>query len=92
MKVIAGEHKGSQGRVLQVILKKDRVLIEGVNKVTKHVKPSAQSPQGGVVKKEAPIHVSNVALINKEGSFARTGYRFEGDKKVRYCKKTKEEI
>jgi len=63
VKVIAGDHKGSEGKVLQIIKDKDRVLVEGVNLVSKHTKPSAQSPQGGIVKKEASLHISNVMLV-----------------------------
>ncbi len=63
VKVIAGDHRGSEGKVLQIIKDKDRVLVEGVNLVSKHTKPSAQSPQGGIVKKEASLHISNVMLV-----------------------------
>jgi len=62
VKVIAGDHKGTEGKVLQIIKDKDRVLVEGVNLVSKHTKPSAQNPQGGIVKKEASLHISNVML------------------------------
>ena len=63
VKVIAGDHKGSEGKVLQILADKDRVLVEGVNLVSKHTKPSAQNPQGGIVKKEASLHISNVLLL-----------------------------
>ena len=63
VKVIAGDHKGSEGKVLQIIKEKDRVLVEGVNLVSKHTKPSAQNPQGGIVKKEASIHISSIKCI-----------------------------
>ena len=73
VKVIAGDHKGSEGKVLQIIKDKDRVLVEGVNLVSKHTKPSAQSPQGGIVKKEASLHISNVMLV-EDGVAVRVGY------------------
>ena len=88
VKVIAGDHKGSEGKVLQIIKDKDRVLVEGVNLVSKHTKPSAQSPQGGIVKKEASLHISNVMLV-EEGTAVRVGYQVDGDTKTRISKKTK---
>lgn len=87
VKVIAGDHKGSEGKVLQIIKDKDRVLIEGVNLVSKHTKPSAQNPQGGIVKKEAPMHISNVMLV-EDGVAVRVGYNVDGDTKTRISKKT----
>jgi len=88
VKVIAGDHKGFDGKVLQILKDKDRVLVEGVNMVSKHTKPSAQSPQGGIVKKEASIHISNVLLL-EDGVAVRVGYKVDGDKKTRISKKTK---
>jgi large subunit ribosomal protein L24 len=88
VKVIAGDHKGSEGKVLQIIKEKDRVLVEGVNLVSKHTKPSAQNPQGGIVKKEASLHVSNVMLV-EDGVAVRVGYQVDGDAKTRVSKKTK---
>ena len=88
VKVIAGDHKGSEGKVLQIIKDKDRVLVEGVNLVSKHTKPSAQSPQGGIVKKEASLHISNVMLVDA-GVAVRVGYQVDGDTKTRISKKTK---
>lgn len=88
VKVIAGDHKGSEGKVLQIIKDKDRVLVEGVNLVSKHTKPSAQNPQGGIVKKEASLHISNVMLL-EEGVAVRIGYQVDGDTKTRISKKTK---
>lgn len=87
VKVIAGDHKGSEGKVLQIIKDKDRVLVEGVNLVSKHTKPSAQSPQGGIVKKEASLHISNVMLV-EDGVAVRVGYNVDGDTKTRVSKKT----
>ncbi|NCT09133.1 MAG: 50S ribosomal protein L24 [Flavobacteriia bacterium] len=88
VKVIAGDHKGSEGKVLQIIKDKDRVLVEGVNLVSKHTKPSAKSPQGGIVKKEASLHISNVLLVDG-GVAVRVGYKVDGDTKTRISKKTK---
>jgi len=88
VKVIAGDHKGSEGKVLQIIKDKDRVLVEGVNLISKHTKPSAQNPQGGIVKKEAPLHISNLMLVDN-GVAVRVGYKVDGDTKTRISKKTK---
>ena len=88
VRVIAGDHKGSEGKVLQILREKDRVLVEGVNLVSKHTKPSAQSPQGGIVKKEASLHISNVLLV-EDGDVVRVGYKVDGDTKTRISKKTK---
>jgi len=91
VKVLAGDHKGSEGKVLQILRDKDRVLVEGVNMVSKHTKPSAASPQGGIVKKEASLHISNLALI-ENGEAVKVGYKVEGDKKVRFSKKSDKAI
>ena len=89
VKVIAGDHKGSEGKVLRVDREKNKAIVEGVNMVSKHTKPSAKSPQGGIVKKEAPIQISNISLIDpKTKEATRTGVRVEGDKKVRFSKKS----
>lgn len=89
VRVIAGDFKGSEGKVLRVLIDKNKAIVEGVNMVSKHTKPSAKSPQGGIVKKEAPIHISNLSLIDaKSGSATKVGYRMEGDKKVRFSKKS----
>ncbi|MDD7914730.1 50S ribosomal protein L24 [Polaribacter ponticola] len=87
VKVIAGDHKGSEGKVLQIIKDKDRVLVEGVNLISKHTKPSAQNPQGGIVKKEASLHISNLMLV-EDGVAVRVGYKVDGDTKTRISKKT----
>ncbi|TCP26708.1 LSU ribosomal protein L24P [Tenacibaculum skagerrakense] len=91
VKVIAGDHKGSEGKVLRILKDKDRVVVEGVNMISKHTKPSAANPQGGIVKQEAPLHISNVALV-ENGEAVRVGYKVEGDAKTRISKKTKNEI
>ena len=92
VKVIAGDHKGTEGKVLTVLTDKNKAIIEGVNMVKKHMKPSAQSPQGGIVEKEAAIQISNLSLLTSKGETTRVGYRMEGDKKVRFAKKSNEVI
>ena len=89
VKVIAGKDKDKEGKVLAV--KDGKVLVEGVNMVTKHTKPSAATQQGGIVNKEAPIDASNVMLVVK-GKATRVGFKMEGDKKVRVAKATGEVI
>lgn len=91
VKVIAGDHKGSEGKVLQILKDKNRAIVEGVNLVSKHTKPSAQNPQGGIVKKEASLHISNLGLV-ENGEAVRVGYKVEGDTKTRISKKTKNAI
>jgi large subunit ribosomal protein L24 len=92
--VIAGEYRSRQGRVLEVIRNKNKAIVEGINLVSKHTKPNAKSPQGGILKKEAPVHISNLMLIDpKSGEKTRIGRRLNDDKKlVRYAKKSGEEI
>ena len=92
VKIIAGDHKGSEGKVQKVFIEKNKAIVEGVNMVKKHTKPSAQSPQGGIVEKEAPINISNLSLLTSKGEATRIGYRVEGDKKVRFSKKSNEVI
>ena len=89
------EIKGKKGEVIEVIRKegKDaRVIVAGLNIVKKHTKPSAGNPQGGVVEKEASIHISNVALLDANGKPTKVGYKVDGDKKVRIAKTTGKEI
>jgi len=89
VRVIAGDHKGSEGKVLRVIIDKNRAIIEGVNMVSKHTKPSAKNPQGGIVKKESSMDISNLALLDpKSNEVTKVGYKMEGDKKVRFSKKS----
>ncbi|KXZ38992.1 large subunit ribosomal protein L24 [Alkalithermobacter thermoalcaliphilus JW-YL-7 = DSM 7308] len=92
--VITGKDKGKKGKVLKAMPKEQRVIVEGVNMITKHQKPNAKSPQGGIINKEAPIHVSNVMLFDpKAGKGVRVGYKLLADgTKVRISKKTGEEI
>ncbi len=92
VRVITGDHKGSEGKVLRVDREKNKAIVEGVNMVSKHEKPSAQNPQGGIVKKEAPIHVSNLSLIDKSGETTRVGFEIRDGKKVRFSKKSNEVI
>ena len=92
VRVTAGDHKGQEGKVMQVFLDKNKAIVEGVNMVSKHEKPSAANPQGGIKKKEAPIHVSNLSLIDKNGETTRVGYKEEDGKKVRFSKKSNEVI
>lgn len=87
VEVIAGKDKGKRGRVLRVIAAKDRVLVEHVMMVKKHLKPNPQrNIKGGIAEQEAPIHISNVMLVDGEGNKTRIGSRIEGDKKVRVSK------
>ncbi|MGX8703256.1 MAG: 50S ribosomal protein L24 [bacterium] len=91
VRVIAGKDKDKEGKVLAVDAKKMRVVVEGVNLITKHEKPSMANQQGGIVTREAPIAISNVMYLHK-GQPTRVGFRFENDKKVRFAKKTGETI
>lgn len=91
--VIAGDNKGAEGKVLKVFPDKNKAIVEGVNMVSKHEKPSTNNPQGGIVKKEAPIHISNLSLIDpKSGEATRVGYRMEDGKKIRFSKKSNQAI
>lgn len=92
--VNTGESKDQQGRVLEVYRKTRRALVEGVNMISKHTKPDAQNPQGGIVRKESPIHISNLMLIDPaSGEPTRIGRRYnDNNKLVRYSKKSGEEI
>jgi len=85
--VIAGKDKGKEGKVMSVDAKKNTVTVEGVNQITKHVKPSAGNAAGGIITQEGPIHVSNVMYLHN-GKATRVGFKFDGDKKVRYAKST----
>ena len=94
MTVITGESKGQKGRVLEVNRDKNKALVEGVNMVSKHTKPNAKAPQGGILKKEAPIHISNLMVVDPtSGKPTRIGRRLnDKNKLVRYSKKSGEEI
>ncbi len=91
--VISGKDKGKQGTILEAFPKKDRVLVEGVNMVKKHAKPSQDNPQGGILTQEAPIHVSNVMPLDpKSGEPTRVGYKVVDGKKIRIAKKSGEPL
>ena len=91
--VNAGNDKGKTGKVLEVIVDRDGAVVEGVNIVSKHTKPNSAHPQGGIIKQEASVHISNLNLIDpKSGKATRVGYRVQDGKKVRYAKKSGEEI
>ena len=92
VKVIAGDHKGAEGKVLTIVRDKNKAIVEGINMVKKHTKPSTQNPQGGIVEKEAAIHISNLSLLTAKGETTRVGYRIESDKKVRFSVKSNEVI
>ena len=91
VKVIAGKDNGKEGKVISVDAKKAKVVVEGVNMITKHAKPSAANQEGGIIQKEAPIDISNVMYLHK-GKATRVGFKLEGDKKVRFAKTTGEVI
>ncbi len=91
VRVIAGEHKGEEGKIVKMLLEKSRAIVEGVNLVSKHKKPSATSPQGGIEKIEAPIHVSNLMLVENNKT-VRVGYKMEDGKKIRFSKKSNKSI
>jgi len=90
VRVVAGAQKGSEGKVVKIISETGRVIVEGINLVKKHTKPSAQSPLGGIVEKESSIDISNLSILTADGNITRIGYRIEDDKKVRYSKKSNE--
>ncbi|MDR2868593.1 MAG: 50S ribosomal protein L24 [Bacteroidales bacterium] len=93
VKVLSGDHKGAQGKVLMVDRDKYRALVEGVNLVSKNTKPNSKNPNGGIVKKEAPIHISNLMLVDSKNVATRVGRRVnEEGKLVRYSKKSGEVI
>ena len=91
VKVIAGKDKDKEGKVVAVDAKNSKVLVEGVNMITKHAKPSAANQNGGIIQKEAPIDISNVMYVHK-GKATRVGFKMDGDKKVRFAKATGEVI
>ncbi len=94
VKVIAGNSRGKSGKVLFVIPEKNRAIVEGVNKIKKHTKPNAKNTQGGIVEKEAPIHISNLMVVDGSGNATRIGRRIDEKKQklVRYSKKSGEVI
>ena len=91
--VIAGTQKGKKGTVLSVDVEKQRAIVEGVNLVSKHARPSTENPKGGIVKKEASVHISNLMVCDKDGKPGRIGRKKDDNgKSIRYSKKTGEEI
>ena len=90
--VLTGRDKGRQGEVLRVFPKEERVLVQGLNLVKRHTRPTQVDPQGGIKTKEARLHISNVAFVDSDGRPTRVGFRMEGDKKVRFAKKSGEVI
>jgi len=92
--VVSGESKGQQGKVLVLDAKKKKAIVEGINMVTKHAKPSADNPQGGIIKKEAPVHISNLMIVDGAGNATRIGHKVDAKsgKSVRYSKKSGEVI
>ena len=91
VKVIAGKDKDKEGKVLSVNQKEGTVLVEGINMLTKHTKPSVSNQNGGIIHQEGPIDISNVMYVHK-GKATRVGFKMDGDKKVRYAKSTGEVI
>ncbi len=87
VKVIAGKYKDKEGKVIAVNKKDNTVLVEGINMITKHTKPSMANQQGGIVHQEGPVDISNVMYVHK-GKATRVGFKMDGDKKVRYAKST----
>ncbi len=90
VQVLAGKDKGKTGKVLKIDRVDDRVVVQGVNMVKKAMKKRNQQDKGGIIEIEAPLHISNVAIVTKDGSTSRIGYKIENGKKVRFAKKTGE--
>ena len=90
--VLTGKDKGKTGNVVRVFPKESRLVVGGINMVQRHTKPTQGDPQGGIKNKEAPLHVSNVAIVDSNGKPTRVGFRIDGDKKVRVAKSTGEVI
>lgn len=92
VKMIAGDDNGKQGRVLSILVSENKAIVEGINIVKRHTKPNAKDTKGGILKKEVPVHISNLMLVDKSGKATRVGRKMEGDKIVRYAKSTGEII
>ena len=92
--VISGNNKGQSGRILMIDTEKERAIVEGVNMISKHTKPNADNPKGGIIKQEAAVHMSNLKLVDKSGKPTRVGRKVDekSGKSVRYSKKTGEVI
>ena len=92
VKVLSGDHKGSEGKVVKIFRSKYSAIVEGVNMVKKHNKPSSQNPKGGISEQEAPIHISNLSLLTSKGETTRVGYKTVEGKKSRVALKSDETI
>lgn len=93
VKVVAGDSKGQEGKVLRVLVEKNKAIVEGINMVSKHTKPNAKNSKGGIVKKESPVHISNLMVIDHSGKAVRVGRKLDNKgKSVRYSKKSGEVI
>lgn len=93
VQVLTGKDKGKRGEIIRVIPKKDRVIVSGVNIVKKAVRPRSNQDQGGIIEVEAPVHISNVGLVCKKcGRPVKIGYKIDGDKKIRVCRKCGETL
>jgi large subunit ribosomal protein L24 len=92
VQVIAGKDKGKRGQVVRIIAKKDAVIVSGVNIVKKAMKKRSQQDQGGIAEIEAPLHISNVAIVCKKCGPTKIGYKIDGDKKIRVCRKCGETL
>ena len=92
VKVLAGDHKGSEGKIVKLFRSKKLALVEGVNLVKKHNKPSSQNPKGGITEQEAPLHVSNLSLLTSKGETTRDGYKTNDGRKSRIALKSDEII
>ncbi len=90
--VLTGRDKGRQGEVTKVMPKEDRLVVQGLNLIKRHTRPSQADPQGGIKTREASLHISNVAFVDSSGKPTRVGFRVEGEKKVRFAKTTGETI
>ncbi|MCG3164853.1 MAG: 50S ribosomal protein L24 [Bacteroidia bacterium] len=92
VRIISGANRGKEGKVLEVLIDAQKALVEGQNMVSRHTKPNTKNPQGGIIKKEAPIHISNLLVIDGKGNPTRIGRKVENGKIVRYSKKSGEVI
>ena len=90
IKITCGEHKGSEGKVVKILKEKNKLVVEGINIVKKHLKPNSQNPKGGIKEVESPIHISNVIHLTPNGEPTKVGFKLEDGKMVRYAKKTDE--
>lgn len=90
VQIITGKDKGKKGRILRIDRDSNRVIVEGLNMIKKTQRPKSQNDKGGIIEVEAPIHISNVQILNNKGNITRLGFTVDGDKKVRVCRKTGE--